>query len=235
MPKTCIAIRHILFEDLGIFETPIKAAGYDIRYLDAPIDPIDDAFVSDLLVILGGPCGVYEDNLYPYITKETSIVKHRMDNGLLTLGICLGAQIIAHAAGAKVYAGNNGKEIGWATISLTDEGQNSALAPLGENNAPMFHWHGDTFDLPESATLLASSKLYKNQIYSIGNHILGFQSHPELNPKKIEHWLIGHACELSQNRIDIHQIRKDTAQYGEVLKTNGTQAITNWLTKLEED
>lgn len=233
MLRTCIAIRHILFEDLGVFEPAIRRAGYDIRYLDAPIDSLGDATDADLLVILGGPCGVYEDQLYPYIAEEVSIAKHRIDHALPTLGVCLGAQIIARAAGTKVYPGENGKEIGWGAIALSEEGLQSVIAPLGESGAPMFHWHGDTFDLPKGATLLASSELYDNQIFSIGDAILGFQSHPELDPEKIEHWLIGHACELSQSGIDIEQIRQDNVRYGKLMKANCTQAITNYLVDIE--
>ncbi len=150
------------------------------------------------------------------------------------VGVCLGAQIIAAAAGAKVYPGDKGKEIGWAPISLSDQGRNGPLSPLLLREAPMFHWHGDTFDLPKGATLLASSELYENQIYSLGNNILGFQSHPELNPQNIEHWLIGHACELANTpQADLLQIRADTKRYGDRLEANGVEALSNWLAKLD--
>ena len=231
--KTCIAIRHIFFEDLGHFEGPIRKAGYDIHYREAPVDNFEDAFDTDLLVILGGTCSVHEGNLYPYIDQEIAIAKHRIDNALPTLGICLGAQIIAHAAGARVYVGDHGTEIGWAPISLTKEGAQSFLSPLGENGAPMFHWHRDTFDLPKDAALIASSEQYKQQIFSIGSNVLAFQSHPELDSTKIEHWLIGHACELSQNGIDHSRIRKDTIKYSAALKQNSDQAIENWLKTIE--
>jgi len=232
--KLCVAVRHLQFEDLGVFEDPIIKAGYEIKYLDAPIEDLQEAYVADLLFILGGPCGVYEDDLYPYIKEELVLAKHRIDNQRATIGVCLGAQIIAAAAGAKVYAGSNGKEIGWAPIQLTEEGLHSPLSSLSLREAPMFHWHGDTFDLPYGATLLASSKLYENQIYSLGKNILGFQSHPELDPQKIEQWLIGHACELSQvSHVDLIQIRADTKIYGAVLQANGTKALVNWLQSIK--
>ncbi len=86
----------------------------------------------------------------------------------------------------------------------------------------------------KSATLLGSSQLYENQIYAIGDHILGFQSHPELAPFKIEHWLIGHARELAHaSHIDLLDIREDTKKSGELLKRNGAEAMTNWLLALE--
>ena len=231
--KSCVAIRHLQFEDLGIFADPILEAGYEIQYIDVPVESLSDAKDADLLFILGGPCGVYEDHLYPYIKEEIALAKERIEKELPTVGICLGAQIIASAAGAEVYAGTNGKEIGWAPISLTEEGLSGPLAPLANGGAPMFHWHGDTFDLPKGATLLGSSELYENQIYAIGDHILGFQSHPELVPLKIEHWLIGHACELSQvPNVNLLNIREETKKLGDALKRNGTEAMTNWLGSL---
>jgi GMP synthase (glutamine-hydrolysing) len=228
--KLCIAVRHLQFEDLGVFEGPVVKAGYEIQYIDAPVEKLDTAYEADLLFILGGPCGVYEDELYPYINDELALAKHRIDNQLSMVGICLGAQIIAAAAGAKVYPGTKGKEIGWGPISLTEEGGNGPLSSLLLRDAPMFHWHGDTFDLPKGATLLASSELYENQIYSLGKNILGFQSHPELNPQKIEYWLIGHTCELAHTpQADLLQIRADTKRYGESLEANGVKALSNWL------
>ncbi len=232
--KLCVAVRHLQFEDLGIFAGPISKAGYEIQYIDAPVEKLDMAYEADLLFILGGPCGVYEDDLYPFLKDELALAKHRIENNLPMIGICLGAQIIAAAAGAKVYPGINGKEIGWGPILLTEEGGDGPLSPLSLRDAPMFHWHGDTFDLPEEATLLASSELYENQIYTLGNNILGFQSHPELDPQNIEHWLIGHACELAQTaQADLLQIRADTKNYGERLRANGVEALSNWLQTIE--
>lgn len=231
--KTCIVIRHIHFEDLGCFEQPLRDSGYSISYLEAPLDELDNAYNSDLLVILGGPCGVDDANHYPYLRQEIEIAKHRLVNNLPLLGVCLGAQIIAGAAGAKVYLGDNGKEIGWAPLSFTEAGLDSPLSPLNEGGSPMFHWHGDTFELPENATLIASSARYKNQIFSIGNAVLGFQCHPELDSTKIEHWLIGHACELaSTSHIDLEQLRTETQVYGAQLRQNATRALNNWLAGL---
>ncbi|GAA6212050.1 glutamine amidotransferase [Hyphomicrobiales bacterium 4NK60-0047b] len=232
--KLCIAVRHLQFEGLGVFEEPVAKAGYEIQYIDAPVEKLDRAYEADLLFILGGPCGVYEDELYPYIKDELALAKHRIDHQLSMVGVCLGAQIIAAAAGAKVYPGPNGKEIGWGPISLTEGGRNGPLSPLLLREARMFHWHGDTFDLPKGATLLASSELYENQIYSLGNNILGFQSHPELDPQNIEHWLIGHACELAHTpQVDLLQIRADTKRYGDSLRANGVEALSNWLQTIE--
>ena len=163
-----------------------------------------------------------------------AIAQFRLEQKKPTLGLCLGSQIIARAAGAKVYPGEKGKEIGWKPITLGDQGQNSVIAPLAQDSAQVLHWHGDTFDLPSNARLLASTNLYANQIYSIDKHVLAFQCHPELDPQMIEHWLVGHAVEIAKTEgIDPITIRKQTQRYGEQLVKRGHETIINWIRQLE--
>lgn len=232
--KTAVAVRHVHFEDLGAFEAPLRKAGYRIRYLEAVEDDLSAAKGADLTVFLGGPLGVNDHAAYPFLKQELSVAECRLDNQKPMLGICLGAQIIAHAAGAKVYPGNNGKEIGWKPITLTDAGRESVVAPLGEADGQMLHWHGDTFELPEGAQRLASTDIYANQIYAIGEHVLAFQCHPELKPDAIGHWLVGHALEIAETQgTDPVAIREDTAKHGGGLLERGRRTIENWLTRLE--
>jgi len=231
--KTAAAIRHVHFEDLGAFEAPIRKAGYGIRYLEAGKDDLSAAKDADLTVFLGGPLGVGDHGVYPFLNREFAVAERRLAGRRPTLGICLGAQVIAHAAGAKVYPGNNGKEIGWKPLTLTDAGRASAVAPLGEGGGHMLHWHGDTFDLPEDAQRLASTDAYANQVYAIGRHVLAFQCHPELNPDAIERWLVGHACEIANTPgTDPVTLREDTARHGSGLLERGRRAIENWLARL---
>ena len=105
---------------------------------------------------MGGPISVYDDSDYPFIQDELALLQTRIKSGLPTLGICLGAQLIAKALGANVYTGSV-KEIGWFPIALTEMGQSNYFRHLGEDNMPLFHWHGDTFDLPAGAVLQAST------------------------------------------------------------------------------
>lgn len=140
MSKTLLAIRHVAFEDLGGFEGPLADAGFSIRYADMGIDRIADFGDPDLLVVLGGPIGVYEDEFYPWLTDEIAFIAARLKAQKPILGICLGAQLMARALGARVYPGP-AKEIGWKPLSLTREGED-LLAPLADQ--PVLHWHGDT-------------------------------------------------------------------------------------------
>ena len=209
-PDTIYAIQHLAFEDLGALEDVFYQLGFRVRYFEAGVDDLAQAFKHQgLTIILGGPIGVYEAEDYPFLQQEIDLLKQRLASGLPTMGICLGAQLIAHALGAKVYAGH-AKEIGWSQLSLAKVPDN-ILAPLPET--PVLHWHGDTFDLPEHATLLASSDLYPNQAYSIGQNILALQFHIEAAADSMEKWLIGHTCELRKAGINIPALRADNLRY----------------------
>ena len=228
--KTAIAIRHIAFEDLGVFEDVLLAQGFEVRYLEAGVDDLSplDAREPDLLALLGGPIGAYEEHLYPFLSDEMCLAEQRLSAGLPLLGICLGAQIMARALGARVYPGR-AKEIGWTPLALSEAGQSGPTAHLSAELTSMLHWHGDTFDLPPGATLLASTPLTKNQVYAWGDAALAFQCHAEVRAKFIERWLVGHACELAQAGIAPAALREATARLGPALEVQGRKCFEAWL------
>ena len=228
-PDTVYAIQHLAFEDLGAWEDVFYQLGLRVRYFEAGIDDLRKAYEHPgLTVILGGPIGVYQTEEFPFLQQEIDLLKVRLDKNLPTLGICLGAQLIAHALGAKVYAGQS-KEIGWSKLSLASI-ENNPLQNL--ENTAVLHWHGDTFDLPEQAELLASTELYSNQAFRIGTHILALQFHPEVASDSLEKWLIGHSCELSQAKIDIPALRAANHQCAPVLETASKSVLEQYLTQL---
>src|ERR1700735_5480990 len=157
MSKTCLAVRHVAFEDLGLLGPLVVARGYDVRYLDAGVEPLEGntLIAPDLVVVLGGPIGVYEAETYPFITGEIAAIAARLRANKPMLGICLGAQMMAAALGARVAPGPV-KDAGWAPLQLTAEGEKSLLAPLGAT--PVLHWHGDNCELPAGCTKLASTQ-----------------------------------------------------------------------------
>ena len=227
--KTAVAIRHVLFEDLGTFESVLSARGYGVSYLQAGRDDIAEIRSPDIdpLVILGGPIAAYEDGAYPFLKGELKLLETRLAANQPTMGICLGAQLIARALGARVYAGPR-KEIGWAPISLTEAGKQSCTRHL--ESTSVLHWHGDTFDLPKNAKLLASTEICANQAFSAGDRVIGFQFHPEALAAKLEEWFIGHACEIaSTSGISVDELRKDTAIYARALLSNAQKCLVDWL------
>lgn len=224
-----VALRHVHFEDLGTFAAPIAAAGYDVDYRDAG-DPDFTAFPAaepDLLVVLGGPIGVYETEAYPFLTQEVRLIAERLKMGRPTLGICLGAQLIAAASGARVYP-SGVKEIGFAPVALTPAGRNGPLRHL--EGLPVLHWHGDTYDPPQNAIHLASTNLVAQQAFAIGRNILGLQFHPEaITGAAFERWLVGHAVELAGASIDVKVLRRDAEQFGGELRRGAVNMISDWL------
>src|ERR1700727_2302898 len=160
--KICLAVRHVAFEDLGLFGPLVISRNYEIRYHDAGIDPFDSTTLQspDLVIVLGGPIGVYEANAYPFIVHEVAAIAARIAADKPILGICLGAQMMAAALGAPVAPGPV-KEIGWAPLTLTPAGQASVVAPLA--TTPVLHWHGDNCDLPTGCERLASTPPFPGQ------------------------------------------------------------------------
>jgi GMP synthase (glutamine-hydrolysing) len=228
-PDTIYAIQHLAFEDLGALEDVFYQLGFRVRYFEAGIDDLTKAMQhKGLTIILGGPIGVYETDDYPFLQQEIDLLKVRLKNNLPTLGICLGAQLIAHALGAKVYAGHE-KEIGWSKISLSSD-ENNPLAPL--TDTAVLHWHGDTFDLPEQAELLASSEIYPNQAFSVGKNILALQFHIEVAADSLEKWLIGHTRELRKANINIPALRADNEAYAATLETQAQAVLQSYLKQI---
>lgn len=232
--RQAAVIRHLHFEDLGSFHAVLAAHGYAITYYDAgmPGPALPQALAPDLLVVLGGPIGAYEEASYPYLSATVAMLAARAAADAPTLGVCLGAQLLARALGAPVYPGQ-GKEIGWAPLSLTAAGLASPLRHLDGAHTSMLHWHGDTFDLPAGAVLLASTARYANQVFSYGRHLLAFQCHPELEAASFERWLIGHAGEIAATPgLTVAGLRAATREHGAALESAAQRMLDEWLDAL---
>ncbi|PKN39358.1 MAG: amidotransferase [Deltaproteobacteria bacterium HGW-Deltaproteobacteria-2] len=174
-------LQHVPFEGLGSIEPWLKAAGHEItntRLFESAEFP--DLKKIDLLVIMGGPMSVNDENTFPWLVSEKQFICKAINSGNPVLGICLGAQLIASAMDARVYR-NSEKEIGWFPIEGVASTDRSIF-----NFPPsmkVFHWHGETFDLPSGAAHLAKSDGCENQAFQIGKSVIGLQFHLETTPK----------------------------------------------------
>jgi GMP synthase (glutamine-hydrolysing) len=229
--KQAIAVRHVHFEDLGTFAPVLEEHGYAIGYVDPGIDDLAavDPVAPDLFIILGGPIGAYEEDKYPFLRTELALIDRRLAVGRPILGLCLGAQLMARAMGAEVRPGP-AKEIGWGPLKLTQAGRAGPLRHLGAE--PVMHWHGDMFDLPSGAELLASTEICPNQAFAAGSAVLACQFHPEAGTAGFERWLIGHAAEIAAVGLSPDILRHETAMYGPAAEERGRKVIAEWLSGL---
>jgi GMP synthase (glutamine-hydrolysing) len=231
-PKSALVLSHIAFEDLGTLDPPLREHGFSIKSLAAATTrfPLPQAQACDLLVVLGGPIGVYEQRKYPFLTDEIALIRQRLAARRPVLGICLGAQLMAAALRARVFPGENGKEIGWAPIQPgPDAARAPWLAPLFSPGLSVFHWHGDTFDLPAGALHLARTESYPNQAFAIGDFALALQFHTEVIAADLESWYVGHACELHHAGIAVESLRAGASQHGPGLEAAAAQFWNLWL------
>jgi GMP synthase-like glutamine amidotransferase len=175
-------IQHVPFEGLGYIGTWIDENNFTLSTTKMYEDyEFPDLSEFDLLIIMGGPMGTYEEDKYPWLKEEKAFVKEAINADKAVVGICLGSQIIASALGAKVYP-NKEKEIGWLPVTFSGTGS-QALFTSKDKSPIVFQWHGDTFDLPVNATLLASSEACKNQAFLYKDNVLALQFHLEVTEK----------------------------------------------------
>ncbi len=224
-PRTAVAIRHVTFEDLGILEPLLVARGFAVRFMDAPDISLDTAVAADLLVVLGAPISADDEEHYPFLTKEVAAIQTRHADGKPTIGVCLGAQLMAAALGGEVTRGPR-KEIGFGPLTITETGARTPLRHLID--VPVLHWHGDTFTLPADTPSLASTPGFPNQAFQRGAS-LGLQFHIEADWRRIERWLIGHAHELETAGVDVREIRRDAERFGPALTDAATAMLDEWL------
>lgn len=230
MTKTALAIRHVAFEDLGSFEPVLRERGYQVSYREAGLDDLADPALQtvDLLIVLGGPIGAYEEDSYPFLAEEIASIEKRLVRQRPTIGVCLGAQLMARALGARVYPGGV-KEIGYGTLTYSEAGR-QVLAPVAEAEAAVLHWHGDTFDLPEGAARLASNQHYENQAFALGDFALATQFHIEATAEGLERWFIGHAFEIAKTPgVDVPALRAQARRFGADLEAASAATLEAWL------
>lgn len=222
----CDVVRFVAFEDLGVWEAELTAKGFTVRYLDAGVDDVSPAASADLAVVLGAPIDADDDARYPYLADVREVLAARLEANLPTLGICLGAQLMAMTFGGAVVRGT--KEVGWAELTAPDSGRVVSSPWDALVGAPVLHWHGDTVELPPGAELVASTDATPHQVFVMGRQV-AFQCHPEADPEAIERWLIGHTGDLTRWGIDLNVIRHQARTAGDDAVAAGLVALRAWL------
>ena len=223
-PAPVQVIRHVGFEDLGTLAGELGRVGLAYDYLEPPRHELAAARNAQLLIVLGGPISVNDADRFPFLQDEIELVRHRIDNRLPTLGICLGAQLIAKAMGAAVVPMAE-PEIGWGRLDLTDAGKASPLRHLA---SPVLHWHGETFDLPPGYESLTATPRCPNQAFAIEQHTLALQFHIEVTASAIGHWLVGHIHELDHNGISVSRLRDETFGFSDRATAEGRRVFGEW-------
>jgi GMP synthase (glutamine-hydrolysing) len=230
--KRALVVHHVAHEGLAAFAGPLVDAGYAIERLDVDDPAFAEAdFLSpDLLVLMGGPMAVYRRDLFPWIDHELLRLAARLKASKPTLGVCLGGQLIAAAMGGEVARGPL-REVGFAPVTLTGAGQDSALAGLA--GVPLLHWHGDGFSVPDGAVLLARTEHFP-QAFAVGRTVLALQCHPEMGGADdgIEAWLEADAAYIVKAGTSAEAIREDRARFGPAAAEAGRQALKGWLAAL---
>ena len=178
--------QHVPFEGLGSIEPWALKQGHEIScsrlYLGDKLPPVDRI---DWLIIMGGPMSVNDESEYPWLVKEMKFVSQAIEAGRTILGVCLGAQLLAKVMGADIYP-NTHKEIGWFPVEKAEIATEKSVGIVMADAVTVFHWHGETFDLPSGAVHLARSEACENQAFVYGDRIIGLQYHLETTKKSAE-------------------------------------------------
>jgi GMP synthase-like glutamine amidotransferase len=184
-----LVIKHIDVEGPGLIEHCLKQEKIPYQILNLK-PSVRFPKLEDIthIVLLGGPMNVYEEDRYPFLREEDLFIKEAIQRGKAILGICLGAQLIAKALGAKVFKAPV-KEIGWYDVSLTKIGVQDPLFSGLPKTFPVFQWHEDTFEIPKSGKLIATSSPVSHQAFRYGEKVYGLQFHLEVTEEMIQEWI----------------------------------------------
>ena len=234
--KKAVVLKHVEFEGPSRIATLLaeRECSIDTRSLYRG-DPVPTRLSQDqLLIVMGGPMGVADLDRaeFPFLKREVELLVSCLAIGSPVLAVCLGAQLLAHAAGARVYpmkAGDQRKyEVGWAPVRFRQESKEPVLAGVPAE-ATLLHWHGDTFDLPRNSQLLASTEACQNQAYRLGQRSFGLQFHCETTPQDVEAWIAADDGFMTAANGDsaADALRRDTARYSAEQRTVGDTLLRN--------
>ena len=222
-----IVLQHVPNEGPGLIGEMLEGRGLPHKVVDVPAEgvPLGAAGFSGI-VSLGGPMSVNDGTRE--IEKEKELLLEAMERNIPILGVCLGAQIIASALGARVYAGDY-PEVGWGQVTLTQNGITDPLLAGVDHVLPVLHWHGDTFDLPEGAVHLASSDKYENQAFRVGTNTYGLQFHLEVDEEMVRDWVAMDQKEENGMASRPEEILDGVGRYVDQVRFGGSFVVGRFL------
>lgn len=228
MSGTALVLQHDPDIHLGNLAPVLAERGYDVRIVDVTTEDVTalDALEPDVVVVLGGEMGAYQAAEFPFLSAERVLLRNRLTAERPTFGVCLGAQLMASALGERVYKGAT-TQIGFRRVEPTAAGEDSPLRHFA--GIPVLEWHGDTFELPEGATRLASSTDYANEAFAIGDFALAVQFHPEVTEEMHERWVADGTDELAQHALHPDELRRDRDAYSAAMQVASRAAFAEWL------
>lgn len=232
--RKIIVFQHVAHEILGTLNPLLKSEKFRVRYINfhrtPEIRPTIDKYNG--LVILGGHMGVYEAERYKHIKVEMELIEQALKKQIPILGICLGAQILAHVLGANVRK-HTEKEIGWCDVHLTAEGKKDRLLEHFKPHEKIFQMHGDTFDIPKTAVHLAKSQICEGQAFCYKDKAYGLQFHLEVDGPMIKRWLkMPHnlkELESSNGKYSLQTIESETEKYLAHSVDLSTRTFSNFI------
>jgi GMP synthase-like glutamine amidotransferase len=219
-----LVVRHVPFEGLGLIGDVLAETGLETRLLNIGEDA--DVGCAQALILMGGPMSANDPE--PWVEAEKAMIRRAIAGGVPVLGVCLGAQLAASALGARVYRAPR-KEIGWFPVSWTADAANDPLLERLPDPSNLFHWHGETFDVPDGAVLLASSERCPHQAFRYGDRVYGLQFHAEVTPEMIADW-----CRKDENCGDVREMESpiDPALHAEEQIQIGRNVFRRWVERV---
>ena len=230
--KPVFILRNVSHETAGSLESYLAEAGMECRYFDLFRETPQQLplWEAAALIVMGGPMSVHDVDQHPFLAAEIDWIQQAVERRLPMLGICLGSQLLAKAMGARVYP-NRVKEIGWYPLEMLSTTAEDSLFADSNSTEMVFQWHGDTFDLPPGAVLLAQSALCKQQAFRVGPCAWGLQFHIEMTPDMVDSWLSepGNCSELAQlDYIDPLAIRAATPREFPKMQQFGRRVLSRF-------
>jgi GMP synthase-like glutamine amidotransferase len=208
----CLVVQHVAPEQPFAIEEALRAAGVAVETVRVFAGEPLPAGLSDLdgLVVMGGPMSANSDDGFPSRSAELALLSQAVTAGIPTLGVCLGAQLLALAAGGSVRRGEAGPEVGWGQVELTDACRSDALFADLPSRLEVMQWHGDTFSLPEGGAILAANAAYANQAFRVGSAAWGLQFHIEVDAEAVAGFLDAFGADADAVAGRSEQIRAET-------------------------